>query len=417
MLTYPVAPVEGTNMRHRSPFLLLLFVICMVCVRPVASQEPAAPPKTVEEAQAAYDKAAASYKEVFKEIEDLRGEFQSSDEQRQEEINAELPAVVNKARERMAAWTAAALELYKVAPNENAEVTELLLGMAKHFAIGEEPPKATGGDYFGGDQYEQALPIIKVLVDGEHPEKKLLIWGAFSAVCANDFDTAEKYLAAANEQGVFDQIQPKNEPEALFYMKSKQFENELGDLKAAWEAEQQIREAEATKNDLPRVKFTTSEGDIVVELFEDQAPIATANMINLVKEGFYDGVVFHRVLPQFMAQGGDPTGSGSGGPGYNIKCECFEPDARKHFRGTLSMAHAGRDTGGSQFFLCFIPTTSLDGRHTAFGRVVEGIEVLGKIQRRNPQAQPPLPTPDKIIKAEVVRDRGHDYDFEKLPER
>ena len=118
-----------------------------------------------------------------------------------------------------------------------------------------------------------------------------------------------------------------------------------------------------------------------------------------------------------MAQGGDPTGTGGGGPGYCIKCECNRNDARDHFRGSLSMAHAGQDTGGSQFFLTFVPTDILNGRHTAFGRVIEGMEVLAKIQRIDPQANRPFPEADRILKAEVLRDRGHSYAFDKLPRR
>jgi len=141
-----------------------------------------------------------------------------------------------------------------------------------------------------------------------------------------------------------------------------------------------------------------------------------ANFLTLVKDGFYNGVVFHRVLPGFMAQGGDPTGTGSGGPGYSIKCECYQPNFRHHFRGTLSMAHAGRDTGGSQFFLTFVPTPPLDGKHTAFGRIVEGMDVAASLKRIDPESSV-RPTPDRIVKAEVLRDRGHEYKFDKLPGR
>ena len=133
--------------------------------------------------------------------------------------------------------------------------------------------------------------------------------------------------------------------------------------------------------------------------------------------GKYERVSFHRVLPQFMAQGGDPTGTGMSGPGYTIPCECSKPNYRKHFRGTLSMAHAGPNTGGSQFFLCFVPTDQLNGRHTAFGRVIEGMEVLGDLTRIDPSAPGPHPEPDGIISTEVIRDRGHDYEFEKGPGR
>jgi peptidyl-prolyl cis-trans isomerase B (cyclophilin B) len=110
-----------------------------------------------------------------------------------------------------------------------------------------------------------------------------------------------------------------------------------------------------------------------------------------------------------MAQGGCPQGNGSGGPGYTIKCETDAANHRKHFRGTLSMAHAGKDTGGSQFFLTFVPTAHLNGQHTVFGRVIEGMDVLGKLQRIDPSESGAAVTPDKIIKVEVIRKRDHEY--------
>jgi cyclophilin family peptidyl-prolyl cis-trans isomerase len=163
------------------------------------------------------------------------------------------------------------------------------------------------------------------------------------------------------------------------------------------------------------VGLTTDKGDIVLELFENEAPNTVANFISLVEKKHYDGTPFHRVLQNFMAQGGDPTGTGRGGPGYHIPCECYRDDYRHHFRGSLSMAHAGRDTGGSQFFITFRPTPNLDNRHTCFGRVIEGHDVLAKIQRRDPTGANP-PEPDRIVKAEVLRKRNHAYKFEKSDE-
>jgi cyclophilin family peptidyl-prolyl cis-trans isomerase len=166
------------------------------------------------------------------------------------------------------------------------------------------------------------------------------------------------------------------------------------------------------------VLLKTNKGDIVIELFENEAPKTVGNFVSLVENGFYNGLTFHRVLPGFMAQGGCPDGNGMGGPGYTIPCECNQPNYRRHFRGTLSMAHAGPNTGGSQFFLTFIPTSGLDGKHTAFGRVVDGMDVLAKIQRRDPSPQTPrpLPTPDSIIEAKVLRKRPHDYKPTKMGE-
>ncbi len=114
--------------------------------------------------------------------------------------------------------------------------------------------------------------------------------------------------------------------------------------------------------------ITTSKGVINVELAPDDAPQAVTNFATLANGGFYDGLNFHRVIAGFMAQGGCPKGDGTGGPGYRIKCE-LENNKQKHNRGTISMAHAGRDTGGSQFFICFAPQPHLDGMHTAFGRI------------------------------------------------
>ncbi len=175
-------------------------------------------------------------------------------------------------------------------------------------------------------------------------------------------------------------------------------------------AEIMIRHQEHQADDLPRVKLTTTKGEIVVELFENEAPNTVANFISLTKAKFYDGLKFHRVIEGFVAQAGCPKGDGTGDPGYSIKCECFEKNARKHFTGSLSMAHGGRDTGGSQFFLTFRATSVLDGRHTVFGRAISGMDVLEQLTRNATDAGPiPGVEADKILKAEVVRDRGHEY--------
>jgi len=116
-----------------------------------------------------------------------------------------------------------------------------------------------------------------------------------------------------------------------------------------------------------------------------------------------------------MAQGGDPKGTGLGGPGYNIRSEFSKKNARKHFGGVISMANAGPNTGGSQFFLTFLPAPMLNGKHTVFGRIVSGFDVLPLLQRRDPDGSPPLPEPDKIEKAEVLRKRDHEYKANPLP--
>ena len=129
----------------------------------------------------------------------------------------------------------------------------------------------------------------------------------------------------------------------------------------------------------------TEKGNIVVELFAADAPKTVDNFVSLASKGFYDNTTFHRVIPGFMAQGGDPTGTGAGGPGYTFEDEFNQ---HSHVAGTLSMANRGPDTNGSQFFICYTPQPHLDGRHTVFGQVIEGIDVLNNLTPRDPSQRP-----------------------------
>ena len=128
------------------------------------------------------------------------------------------------------------------------------------------------------------------------------------------------------------------------------------------------------------VEFNTNKGNFKIELYGDNAPITTGNFIKLVDEGFYNGLIFHRVLPNFMVQCGCPHGTGRGGPGYTIRDE-FHPDLKHDSKGMLSMANAGPNTGGSQFFITVAPTPWLDGKHSIFGKVIEGMEVVDSISK------------------------------------
>lgn len=136
----------------------------------------------------------------------------------------------------------------------------------------------------------------------------------------------------------------------------------------------------------------TEKGEMHVEFYHDDAPNTVSNFVKLAQDGFYNGLSFHRVIPDFVIQGGCPNGSGTGGPGYKIDCE-LDGDNQFHDRGVLSMAHAGRNTGGSQFFICHSRTNTahLDRNHTCFGKVVEGLDVIDAIRPG-----------DKMVKVEVV---------------
>ena len=138
----------------------------------------------------------------------------------------------------------------------------------------------------------------------------------------------------------------------------------------------------------------TEKGDLTVQFYDTDAPGTVANFLKLAKSGYYDGVTFHRVIPDFVIQGGDPTGTGAGGPGYSIKCE-LEGDNQYHDRGVLSMAHRGRDTGGSQFFICHSRnnTAHLDRNHTCFGKVVENVDLIDDIRQG-----------DKILGIDIIEE-------------
>lgn len=134
--------------------------------------------------------------------------------------------------------------------------------------------------------------------------------------------------------------------------------------------------------DMKTAEIITGKGSMKIEFYEKDAPLTVKNFIDLAEKKFYDGLTFHRVIPNFVLQAGCPNGTGTGGPGYKIKCE-LNGENQYHDKGVLSMAHAGRDTGGSQFFICISrqATQHLDRNHTCFGKVVEGLDVIDKIKQ------------------------------------
>jgi len=291
----------------------------------------------------------------------------------------------------------AAAEKAYAASADNHEIGDVLLTIA----VGQ----------LRKDQYDDALRSAKFLIDHKYSNNDIYRIAASAAFALNQFDEAEKFLKSLDPRAI------QGDPSVPRLLAGIQNE------RPKWEREQKLRADDAKAADLPRVKLQTTQGDITVELLENEAPNTVANFVHLVEKGFYDGVLFHRVLPGFMAQGGDPLSKdlaknaekiGSGGPGYTIADECDSPKHRDHFRGSLSMAHTSEpNSGGSQFFICFAPTQQLDGKYTVFGRVIDGFDVLAKIQRIDPDKERTRPSgaiPDRIIKAEVLRKRDHAYE-------
>lgn len=346
---------------------------------------------------AAFDEIFERWKKLLAEMRDLRKEHPDAPPPRRAEIERRYAALVAEGEAMLPKLLQLAEASYAEAPAQRLAQGDLLLAVLV--------------ERYQADEHEEAARLADLLLRTGYGDRdaRVYAWGGLAAFATSDFEAAEKRLRQAQERGALDKL-----PGPLQEV-AKECLSNIPYYRQAWQREQELRKAEAKADDLPRVLLRTTKGDIEVELFENEAPNTTANFISLAEKGFYNGTPFHRVIPGFMAQGGDPTGTGRGGPGYAIACECYQPNHRVHFRGSLSMAHAGRDTGGSQFFLTFAPARHLDGRHTVFGRVVKGLEVLAKIQRRDPQDDE-APVPDKILQAKVLRKRAHPYEPKTLPD-
>lgn len=276
-------------------------------------------------------------------------------------------------------------EIYSRLLELNPDSRELRLALARRVKI--------------QNNYPRALEILQPLELDPEQDAEILLLKSECLFAENRFEEALDAVRAIPEQV------REDDPRI-----GQQVESALPDREAYvtfWTEELEQRDADASADNLPRVQIVTPRGDIIVELFEDDAPNTVANFVSLAEDGYYDGTLFHRVVPNFMAQGGDPNSKpgnsgrpGTGGPGYVIADEINE-DSRKHFAGTLSMANSGPNTNGSQFFLTHRPTPRLNGDHTVFGRVLEGLDVVRSLQAN-----------DAIESMQVLRKRDHDYDIE-----
>jgi cyclophilin family peptidyl-prolyl cis-trans isomerase len=362
------------------------------------ASEPKAPPTTPPAAAAPADNANKpataefqrvldEWKSLLKDLRNLKVQYQSAALADQAKIQEKWKELVEKGNEKVAELEAAGLKAYVEAPNEDPQLTRFLVKLAD--------------DGIQRDDYASAKRITDVLIEHQCPDNQIYDSAAIAAYVLNNYDDAEKYFKLAKDKNVLSTY-------------GKELEPTIKEYKELWAKEKEIRDAEAKADDLPRVRLTTNKGIMVIELFENEAPDTVGNFVSLIENKFYDGLKFHRVLKNFMAQGGDPNGDGSGGPGYRIYGEQSKPNHRNHFQGSLSMAHTGDpDTGGSQFFITFKQTPHLNGKHTVFGRVIEGMDVLSKLQRRDPTVANPT-APDFIVKAEVIRKRDHVYQPHKV---
>ena len=395
-------------MKNIASILFGLALLWPIFIRAQEPADEAAAPAAEASAQSPQELTAFvenfnNYKAKLKELRGLKSEYQTATPQRRDEILDRYKPLVTEAETMQKLLIPQGIEAFRATDGKNVELQHFLLGMFEWQIIKKE-------------NYESAYQIAETLISHDAfplPDYAYLYaYAAFAAFNTMHLDQAKEWNAIAKENKGYVKIRELDKQDNMKI--SYALEQELPEYEQLWAKEKEIRDKEAAEDTNPRVILHTTKGDITLELFPNEAPQAVGNFMTLVKDGFYTDVPFHRVLPFFMAQGGDPTGTGTGGPGYCIRCECAQPRARMHFRGSISMAHAGRNTGGSQFFLTFVPTGFLNGKHTVFGRIIDGMDVLSELQRIDPEGRD-LPAPDKIVSAEILR--GEPTPFEKLPQR
>jgi cyclophilin family peptidyl-prolyl cis-trans isomerase len=394
--------------------------------RKVADRKVATPVKaSTKDISKQWAELCARREKITKSLEELDAKFQSADGAGQKKIGQEFE------RLRTEFDTEIGPEMARLAPTifekdpTDAVAAQFLIGTAfekQNYAdaiailntlikSGTAKPNVIEqilGMLLQENRFADVMSVADKLVEAKDVNPRLLVVDSMAHFYSNDFEQARKLTKRAAT------ADPKTAAGAEGFAKT------CDEYAGFWKQELAIRAKEAKTSDLPRVLLKTNKGDIVLELFENEAPNTVANFISLVEAKKYNGTKFHRVLPNFMAQGGDPNtldddpgNDGGGGPGYTIPCECYSEKARKHFQGSLSMAHAGKDSGGSQFFLTCVPTPHLnwapgkkESNHTVFGRVVEGLDVVLALRQGDAEQGREA---DVIESARVLRKRDHKY--------
>jgi hypothetical protein len=277
-----------------------------------ADQAPATTPAATAATPAANGPAAAEYqrlledwKTVLKDLRKLKVQYQSAALADQAKIQQQWTELVAKGNETVASLEAAGLRAYAEAPNEDPQLTRFLVKLAD--------------DCIQRDDYAGAKRVTDVLIEHDCAEKQIYDSAAIAALVLNDYDSAEQYIKLASDAGVLSTY-------------GKELQPSVAEHKELWAKEQAIREAEAKADDLPRVKLTTTKGDIVLELFENEAPDTVGNFISLVEKGTYNGLTFHRVLKNFMAQGGDPKGVAPAAPATRFTASATSPSIAGIFK-------------------------------------------------------------------------------------
>lgn len=336
-------------------------------------------------AMAKYREAQAALKSALREAAELQRQYLGikTTEEEKEEIGEKLEKIskfVSKIHP----------QLFDLAEKAWLEEPTREDGEFLNFVIQVLETRLTVGEYERADAIMQGLLSLKI------PEILPDLYDAAGEIAfmLNNFEQAARYFDLADQNKVLSE-------------RCAGFKKDLSYYRSGWAKETLLRQQDAAKKDLPRVTLDTTKGKIVLELYEDQAPNTVANFVYLVEKGFYDGMFFEQVIPGEGAVAGRSLENADGGPGWTIRDE-FE-NARNHYRGTISMLRGEPNSAGSMFFISFSPIKDLDGKQVVFGRVIEGMEVLTKLQIVDPANPDPMAEPDQIEKASAVTKRDHKY--------
>jgi len=345
-----------------------------------------------------YTEAFKSFREAMANLETVRHELDVLRERSLETIKSKSDAwniAIADGNQKLRQWLTVAGELYASDPIQFAAIGNSLEEMLIHDAE--------------LDRFEPWLSAAKSLVNnGGIESDETLVAAGLVGLVHSDFDFAEKCWSPMAARGTLPLMESRYLPE-------------LNELKVKWERELAIRQKEKEKDDNPRVEVITTKGRFVIELYEDSAPQAVNNFIYLVERGFYTRRSFFRVEKHLCAQTGCEKDDGTGNAGYTIVGEADLPERRDHFRGSLAVAlglseRTGQtepNSGGSQCYFAFLPLPHLDGRHTVFGRILEGQETINLFRVLNlsdkEEKKDTSKNPDMIQSAKVIRKRDHEY--------
>ncbi|MBQ9456061.1 MAG: peptidylprolyl isomerase [Thermoguttaceae bacterium] len=380
-----------SRMFFAAVFVLGISAVSFVAAQTAEKKSAPSPAAGVEAgmkpAMAKYRQAQADLKSALREAAELQRKYLGikTTEEEKEEIGEKLEKiskVVSKIHPK----------LFDLAEKAWLEEPSREDGEFLNFIIQVLETRMTVGEY------ERANAIMQGLISLKIPDILPDLYDAAGEIAfmLNDFEQAARYLELAEQNKVLSE-------------RCAGFKKDLSYYRTSWAKESVFRQQDSEKKDLPRVTLETTKGKIVLELYEDQTPNTVANFVYLVEKGFYDGMFFEEVIPGVGAFAGRSLENPDGGPGWSIRDEFDATNSRNHYRGTISMMRGEPNSAGSIFFISFSPIKDLDGKYVVFGRVVEGMDVLTKLQIMDPANPDPMAEPDQIEKASAVTKRDHKY--------